>query len=217
MLAPVLATRFDQCGPAQYDEMKAWVKSCLTHQDAIPHFDGRLMMTPEACAAAKPAAVLVPLVARTQGLQVLLTRRTESLSDHAGQVSFPGGRVDPEDASAVTTALRETEEELGLPRGQVELLGTLREYFIPTGYRVIPVVGWIVPPFDLVPDAAEVAEAFEVPLSYVLDPARHFLQQDMQNGRLRQYYAIPWHQHNIWGATAGILVDFYQVLANPAA
>ncbi|MDE1942526.1 MAG: CoA pyrophosphatase [Betaproteobacteria bacterium] len=175
------------------------------------------MMSEDACAAAKPAAVLVPLVARPEGLQVLLTRRTEHLSDHAGQISFPGGRVEPDDASAAATALRETEEEIGLSRQRVELLGALREYFIPTGYRVVPVVGWVSPPFTLEPDPSEVAEVFEVPLEYFFDPERHVLQQDVRNGRLRQYYAIPWQQHNIWGATAGILVNFYQVLANGAA
>ncbi|NDU93091.1 MAG: CoA pyrophosphatase [Ferrovum sp.] len=171
------------------------------------------MMSPEACTRATPAAVLVPLVARPEGVQVLLTRRTEHLSDHAGQISFPGGRVEAHDTSEVITALRETEEEIGLPRHQVHLLGTLREYFIPTGYRVVPVVGWIEPPFELNVDPSEVAEVFEVPLAYFFNPARHILQQDVKDGHMRQYYAIPWQQYNIWGATAGILVDLYQVLA----
>ncbi len=199
------------------EELKAWLRACLSSQEDVPHFDGRLMMSEEACVAAKPAAVLVPLVARPEGIQVLLTRRTDHLSDHAGQISFPGGRVEPEDSSVVATALRETEEEIGLPRQRVELLGALREYFIPTGYRVVPVVGWVSPPFALAPDPSEVAEVFEVPLVYFFDPSRHVLQQDVRNGRLRQYYAIPWQQHNIWGATAGILVDLYQVLASGAA
>ncbi len=208
---PDLIERLDQDAARRHD-LREWLKDRLTEPADVPHFDGRIMMTPEACARAKPAAVLVPLVARPQGVQVLLTRRTEHLSDHAGQISFPGGRVEHHDTSEVVTALRETEEEIGLPRHQVHLLGTLREYFIPTGYRVVPVVGWIEPPFQLRIDPSEVAEVFEVPLAYFFNPARHILQQDIKEGRMRQYYAIPWQQHNIWGATAGILVDLYQVL-----
>ncbi len=209
---PALIERLGQDSVRRHD-LREWLKDRLRDPADVPHFDGRIMMTPEACALATPAAVLVPLVARPEGVQVLLTRRTDHLSDHAGQISFPGGRVEPHDASEVNTALRETEEEIGLPRHQVHLLGTLREYFIPTGYRVVPVVGWIEPPFQLSIDSFEVAEAFEVPLAYFFDPARHVLQQDVKDGRMRQYYAIPWQQHNIWGATAGILVDLYQVLS----
>lgn len=212
-MASALQLGIAPSGFAGPDDLKAWVKARLLDQEDVPHFDGRLMMSAEACATARPAAVLVPLVARPEGIQVLLTRRTDHLSDHAGQISFPGGRVEADDESAAITALRETEEEIGLPRHQVELLGALREYFIPTGYRVVPVVGWITPPFDLAPDSSEVAEIFEAPLDYFFDPARHILQQDVKSGRLRQYYAIPWHHHNIWGATAGMLVDLYQVLA----
>ncbi len=213
-MAATLRSHLEPSGSHDPEGLKAWVRERLASQDGVPHFDGRLMMSAEACATAKPAAVLVPLVARPEGIQVLLTRRTEHLSDHAGQISFPGGRVEPDDRSAMETALRETEEEIGLPRQQVELLGALREYFIPTGYRVVPVVGWITPPFDLAPDPSEVAETFEAPLAYFFDPDRHVIQQDVRNGRLRQYYAIPWRHHNIWGATAGILVDLYQVLAS---
>ena len=213
---PVLIERLGQDSVRRHDLVE-WLKNRLTDPADVPHFDGRIMMTPEDCARATPAAVLVPLVARPEGVQVLLTRRTEHLSDHAGQISFPGGRVEDHDTSAVITALRETEEEIGLPRHQVQLLGRLREYFIPTGYRVVPVVGWIEPPFQLNVDPSEVAEVFEVPLAYFFNPARHVLQRDIKDGRMRQYYAIPWQQHNIWGATAGILVDLYQVLsAEPA-
>ncbi len=209
---PALIERLGQDSVRRHDLVE-WLKGRLTDPADVPHFDGRIMMTPEDCARATPAAVLVPLVARPEGVQVLLTRRTEHLSDHAGQISFPGGRVEDHDTSAVITALRETEEEIGLPRHQVQLLGRLREYFIPTGYRVVPIVGWIDPPFQLNVDPSEVAEVFEVPLAYFFNPARHILQQDIKDGRMRQYYAIPWQQYNIWGATAGILVDLYQVLA----
>ncbi len=209
---PALIERLDQDSGHRHD-LKDWLKRRLADPADVPHFDGRIMMTPEECANATPASVLVPLIARAQGLQVLLTRRTDHLSDHAGQISFPGGRVEPHDASEVAAALRETEEEIGLVHHQIDLLGTLREYFIPTGYRVTPVVGWIEPPFQLNIDPFEVAEVFEVPLAYFFNPARHILQQDVKDGRMRQYYAIPWQQHNIWGATAGILVDLYQVLS----
>ncbi len=174
---------------------------------------GRVMMSPQACNDATPAAVLVPLVPRSEGLQVMLTRRTDHLNDHAGQISFPGGRTDPEDLSPQQTALREAREEVGLAQEKIQILGNLQEYFIPTGFRVIPVIGWVTPPFTLQCDPFEVAEVFEAPLSWFLDPTRHILQQDFSpQGQLRHYFALPWKQYNIWGATAGMLVNFYHVL-----
>ena len=119
---------------------------------------------------ARPAAVLVPLVQRDEGLHVILTRRTDHLSDHAGQISFPGGRQEDHDNTLEETALRETEEEIGLARVHIELVGRLDDYYTVTGYQVTPVVGVITPPFDLAPDAHEVAEVFEVPLEFILEP-----------------------------------------------
>lgn len=179
----------------------------------IVPLDGRLMMSPQACNHATPAAVLIALIPRLEGLQVMLTRRTDHLNDHAGQISFPGGKRDPQDRSPEQTALREAREEVGLKPSQIQVLGSLQDYFIPTGYRVTPVVGWIQPPFQLQCDPFEVAEAFEAPLSWFLDPSRHILQQDISpQGQPRQYFAFSWKHYSIWGATAGMLIHFYQVL-----
>ncbi len=152
-----------------------------------------------------PAAVLLPIVLRPAGQTVLLTQRTAHLRDHAGQISFPGGRVETEDLSPVHTALRETEEEIGLLRQHVEVLGFLPEYRTATGYRVTPVVGLVAPPFELSPDAQEVAEVFEVPLGFLLDPANHQRHSLHYRGALRHYFAMPYGEYFIWGATAGMI------------
>ncbi|WP_230976724.1 CoA pyrophosphatase [Pseudothauera rhizosphaerae] len=165
------------------------------------------MREAEAGTPLRPAAVLVPVVDRADDLSVLLTRRTDHLHHHPGQISFPGGRVEDSDTSAVMTALRETEEEIGLDPQRVELLGELAEYHTGTGFRVTPVVGLVHPPFELVLDDFEVAEAFEVPLRFLLDPANRERHRVEYQGRMREYYAIPYHDYFIWGATAGILVQ----------
>ena len=160
------------------------------------------------------AAVLVPLVLRADGMQLLLTRRTAHLTDHAGQISFPGGRTELVDASRQDTALRETEEEIGLARAHVEVLGTLPDYLTITGYRVTPVVGLIVPPFALAPDPGEVDEIFEVPLAYLMNGAHHQRRAiDLQDGAgPRNFYAMPFEQHFIWGATAAMLRNLFHFL-----
>lgn len=152
-----------------------------------------------------PAAVLVPIVLRDAGQTMLLTQRTAHLRDHAGQISFPGGRVEVDDASPVATALRETEEEIGLARERVDVLGFLPEYRTGTGFRVTPVVALIRPPFELLPDPFEVAEVFEVPLSFLLDPANHQRHSLHYRGALRSYFAMPYGDYFIWGATAGMI------------
>ncbi|MBS1130679.1 MAG: hydrolase [Proteobacteria bacterium] len=152
-----------------------------------------------------PAAVLFPIVLREAGHTVLLTQRTAHLRDHAGQISFPGGRVEEEDLSPIHTALRETEEEIGLPRERVEIVGFLPEYRTGTGFRVTPVVALVRPPFDLQPDPFEVAEIFEVPLSFLLDPANHQQHSLHYRGALRNYFAMPYGEYFIWGATAGMI------------
>ncbi len=160
----------------------------------------------------KPAAVLVPIVMRDSGYTVLLTQRTDHLNNHAGQVSFPGGRVEPEDTGPVDTALRETEEEIGLTRDFVEIAGALDIYETGTGFSITPIVGFVHEGFDLVLEENEVAEAFEVPLSFFLDPANHTRESRKWNGRMRHYYVMPYDGHHIWGATAGMLVNLYQKL-----
>ncbi len=159
------------------------------------------------------AAVLVPLVNRAAGVQVLLTLRPEHLRDHAGQVSFPGGRVEPGDVDREATALREMTEEIGLAANQVTLLGRLPGYEIPSGFRITPVVGWIEPPFVVAPDPFEVADIFEAPLDYFLDPANYQRREYHFRGRHRHYLAIPFEGRYIWGATAGILFSLCRMLS----
>jgi len=155
----------------------------------------------------RPAAVLVPVVRREKELTVLFTRRTAHLHDHAGQISFPGGRAEPGDRGAAETAMREAEEEIGLAAPRVEVLGELHPYVTVTGYRVIPVVGLVTPPLELRPDDFEVAEVFEAPLAFLLDPANHQTNYVRFEGLERHYYAIPYRQYYIWGATAGMLMN----------
>lgn len=165
---------------------------------------------------ARPAAVLVPLVNREEGLTVLLTQRSANLPDHPGQISFPGGRIEPEDADADAAALREANEEIGLPGPRVTLLGRLADYETVTGYRVTPVVGWVEPPFPVMPDPVEVADVFEVPLTFLLDPAnqqRHFRMQGLVR---RDFWAIPYGERYIWGATAAMLMILDQTLRSGA-
>lgn len=152
-----------------------------------------------------PAAVLFPIVLHEGGHTVLLTQRTAHLRDHAGQISFPGGRVEAHDCSPMDTALRETEEEIGLARERVEIVGFLPEYRTGTGFRVTPVVALVRPPFDLQPDPFEVAEIFEVPLAFLLDPANHQQHSLHYRGALRSYFAMPYGEYFIWGATAGMI------------
>lgn len=162
---------------------------------------------------ARPAAVLVPLVDRgAAGTTVLLTRRSDLLPDHAGQVSFPGGRIEARDRDAVAAALRETEEEIGLARRHVEIVGRLDSYLTVTGFHIEPVVGLVTPPFDLRPDGREVAAIFELPLDFILDPANHALASREYQGRMRRFHAMRWGDHVIWGATAHMLVNLAQCL-----
>ena len=160
----------------------------------------------------KPAGVLVPLINRPQGVTLLLTQRTAHLQKHAGQISFPGGGWEPGDPDLVSTALRETEEEIGLDRSHVEVLGQLETYETSTAYGVAPVVGWVEPPFTLNVDPFEVAEAFEVPLAFVLDTANHKRESATRDGRQRFFYVLPYEDRYIWGATAGMLVNLSEAL-----
>ncbi|MSO65439.1 MAG: CoA pyrophosphatase, partial [Alphaproteobacteria bacterium] len=163
-------------------------------------------MRSEAPESLTPAGVLVPIVERPAEPTVLLTRRADHLRDHAGQVSFPGGRLEPSDRDPVAAALRETEEEIGLDRRHVEIMGLLDSYETRTGYHIIPVVGLVQPTFDLTIDDIEVAEVFEVPLSLVLDPSKHERHTRLWRGVERHFYVLPFERHYIWGATAGMLV-----------
>lgn len=158
------------------------------------------------------AAVLIPLVLQEEGLSVLLTQRTNHLRDHAGQISFPGGRMDPDDIDPNHTALRESEEEIGLDRSRVEIIGHLPQYLTVSGYSVTPVVGLVQAQAEYPLDEFEVADVFEVPLRFLMDPANHQVRvwQSEQGGR--RFYAMPYENRFIWGATAGMLRNLYHLL-----
>ena len=159
-----------------------------------------------------PAAVLVAVIERAGALSVLLTRRAEGLARHAGQISFPGGRADPGDGSPQKTALREAEEEIGLPAARVEVLGRLDDYLVGTGYRITPVVGLVAAPPPFEADPSEVAEIFEVPLPFILDPANYRRERVTIGGVDRRFYVLPYGAYHVWGATAAILVNFRDVV-----
>ncbi|ARP90006.1 CoA pyrophosphatase [Bordetella genomosp. 9] len=164
------------------------------------------------------AAVLIPLVMREAGVTVMLTQRTAHLHDHAGQVSFPGGRIEETDASPIAAALREAQEETGLTAEWVEVLGAMPPYLTATGFSITPVVALVRPGFTLSPDEFEVAEVFEVPLAFIADPANHRLHRaELPDGRVRRFYSMPWQGYFIWGATAAMLRNLYYLLRGPAA
>ncbi|MEY2631377.1 MAG: hypothetical protein RIR00_31 [Pseudomonadota bacterium] len=190
----------------------ARLRAALLPEPASAHFiaeDG----APET--SLTPAAVLFGVVLHADRKTVLLTKRTSHLRDHPGQVSFPGGRMEAHDASPAATALREAEEEIGLAADHVEVIGYLPEYRTGTGFRVTPVVGLLTPPFHLQPDPFEVAEIFEVPLEFLLNATNHQRHSVHLRGALRHYYAMPFGDYFIWGATAGMIRSLWSRL-NPA-
>ena len=160
--------------------------------------------------ALREAAVLVPLVAGEHGYSVLLTQRTEHLNHHAGQICFPGGRVDANDEDHLATALRETWEEVGLQAQDLEPLGLLDDYETGTNFLVTPVVALVRPGFTLTLEEFEVANVFEVPLNFLFDNRNHQIQSRMRNGERRHYYVFEYEERYIWGATAGMLMNFYR-------
>ncbi|QDQ87565.1 CoA pyrophosphatase [Alcaligenaceae bacterium SJ-26] len=160
------------------------------------------------------AAVLIPLVMRGDGLHVMLTRRAGHLRDHPGQISFPGGRMEPFDVDTTATALRETEEETGLGSEFIEVLSTLPAYQTISGYVVTPVVALVRPGFEVRIDPDEVESVFEVPLAFLMDPANHRLHRfTPPDGQARRYYSMPWGEYFIWGATAAMLRNLYRRLS----
>lgn len=163
-----------------------------------------------------PSAAAVLLAVTDRDMPgVLLTRRNANLRRHAGQIAFPGGRIDPEDKDPIDAALREAEEEIALPRRLVEVVGTVEQYRTVTGYQVTPVIGVVPPDLPLVPSEAEVAEVFEVPLAFLLDTANHEKKHALYQGHERHYYEIVWNEYRIWGATAAMLVNLSRRMAWP--
>ncbi len=160
----------------------------------------------------RPAAVLMPIVERHDGLTVLFTRRSDHLKAHAGQISFPGGRVEAGDLDPIATALRETDEEIGIKQPFIDVAGTMTDYVTGTGFQITPVIGFVKPGFTLQPDPFEVAEVFEVPFDFLMDPKNHKRERIHWRGAMREYYAMPYHDHYIWGATAGMLRLFYELM-----
>jgi 8-oxo-dGTP pyrophosphatase MutT (NUDIX family) len=159
-----------------------------------------------------PAAVLVPLINRPDGMTVLLTKRTEHLSNHAGQISFPGGRTDDDDRDARHTALRETEEEVGLGADAIEIIGQLDNYVVGTGYLVTPFIGIIEPPVNYNAHDHEVAEIFEPPLKFLMDPLNMERHARKVDDKTRNFFAVTWKDYYIWGATAGMLRNLSEMI-----
>jgi 8-oxo-dGTP pyrophosphatase MutT (NUDIX family) len=164
--------------------------------------------------ALKPAAVLLLVVNHAEAPTVLLTQRTTHLSAHAGQIAFPGGSCDAEDCTPERTALREAEEEVGIAPERIQVLGRMPEYRTSTGYAVTPVVGWAEPPLSYRPDPHEVADIFEVPLGFLLDVRNHRYESAFFRGRMRHYWAMPYGERFIWGATAGMIVTFQRMMGS---
>jgi len=158
----------------------------------------------------KAAAVLVPIVPRDEGLTVLLTQRSHELPVHAGQIAFPGGKVDPGDATPLAAALRETHEETGIEPGFVTPVGYLDPYETGTGFRIVPVVAVLSIGFELVPEPGEVTDIFEVPLKFLMNPLNHQRKKAMWKGEMREFHAMPYEDRYIWGATAGMLLELYR-------
>lgn len=192
------------------DRLRATLPDTLVHPQIMPPADGRHVLSD--VTEFRLAAVLVPIIDHPDGMTVLLTRRPDHMNKHAGQVAFPGGRVDPMDAHPVAAALREAEEEVGLAAHHVEIVGRLDDYHTGTGFQITPIVGLVTPGFILKACDKEVAEIFEVPLAFLMNPENHQRKETEFKGRMAQYYAMPYREYNIWGATAGMLVNLFNRL-----
>ncbi len=188
------------------------IKEKLALSKPIRDINGDVSFKHPVGASPIPAAVLIPIIYRNGRLSILLTKRTAHLKHHAGQVSFPGGRVSEEDIGRQFTALRETEEEIGLKLDESSLIGKLPEYDIRTGFRVTPLVGWVESPFACTIDPYEVESIFEVPMELILELGNYEIASSVSGLETRYYYRLPYQGHEIWGATAGMLRNLASVL-----
>lgn len=193
---------------------RSWFCRCLANGADTDPVRGDHTLNPgtDPPSSLTPAAVLVPVVDHPSGLTLLLTRRTDHLAHHAGQISFPGGHIEAGDSGPDETALRETEEEVGLRREQMVIVGRLSDYVTRTGFNVTPVVAVVTPPLKINPDPDEVAEVFEVPLEFILEPANHQRHSGEFDGHQREFFALPYREYYIWGATAAMLINLYRRL-----
>ncbi|MGQ0430364.1 MAG: NUDIX hydrolase [Gammaproteobacteria bacterium] len=206
-------------GPQLLQELRCRLAGCRS-EDAplrIGHFSRAVLARLERLvpSVTTRAAVLIPIVDRGDDLGVLLTLRADDLKHHAGQISFPGGRIEPGDRDAVDAALRETQEEIGLAREFIEIIGMLPDHAVITGYRVTPVVGLVRPGFELKLDPVEVAGTFEAPLRHLLDPSNHTRRWRRFGEEEVETFELPWGSFNIWGATAGMLLTLREILGGP--
>lgn len=213
-LSPFTAAGFRALVPGRLHAVPAGIVSAESPAPSPSDYDLDPALLPSTLPPATAAAVLVPVVARPD-LTVLLTQRTEHLPSHPGQIAFPGGKVDPVDGGPLGAALREAEEEIGLDRALVEPLGYLDTYRTRTGFSVVPVVALVDPVFTLRLNPGEVAEAFEVPLSFLMDAANHRRDTRFWKGADRTYHAMPYGERYIWGATAGMLKNMHARLFGP--
>jgi 8-oxo-dGTP pyrophosphatase MutT (NUDIX family) len=217
MTAPPIDTTIDFFARARA-RLTLDVPAGLTDETIIPaRGDHDLDPLSAAIAAVRPirrAAVLIPVVAREEPM-VLLTQRSAHLKDHAGQISFPGGKIDPGDASPLAAALREADEEIGLAADRIEPLGYLDLYLTTFGFRIVPVVARVAPEFALTLNPNEVDDAFEVPLAFLMSPENHLQKSRDWNGLTRHFYEMPFGERYIWGATAGILRSLYERIYAP--